>query len=94
MNQALTYFIYIYRKTLNFVFNEMFIDSSVTVGWIMISIIVFGILMGSILNIPHRIGNFSNYGTKESVSYTYYDDNWNRHTISRRYNRKGSGSVR
>lgn len=94
MAQALTYFMYIYRKALNFVFNEMTIDSSVTVGWVMVSIIVFGILMGSILNIPHRIGNFSNYGTQERVSGTYYDGDGFRHTIYRRYNRKGDGYIK
>ena len=86
MNQALTYIYYIFNKCLSFVFTDMLIDNNVSVGWIYISIIVFGILIGSILNIPHRIGNFSNFGTHETVSSSYYDSSGEKHTFWRRYN--------
>lgn len=71
---------------MSFVFNDMAIDTNVTIGWLYISISVFGILMGSILNIPHRIGNFSNFGSHETVSTTRYDSDGNKHTYWRRYN--------
>ena len=86
MTTALNYIYYIFNKAINFVFNDMTIDNNVTVGWICISIIVFGILIGSILNIPHRIGNFSNVGSHETVSSSYYDSMGEKHTIWRRYN--------
>ena len=86
MANALTYIYYIVNKCINFVFNEMLIFTGVSVGWIYISVIVFGILLGSILNIPHRIGNFSNFGTHETVSSSYYDSNGEKHTRWRRYN--------
>lgn len=86
MNQALTYVYYIFNKCLTFVFNDMLIANNVSVGWIYISIIVFGILLGSILNIPHRIGNFSNVRSHETVSASYYDESGAKHTIWRRYN--------
>lgn len=88
MAQALNYIYYIFNSCLNFVFNDMSIDTNVTVGWLYVTVIVFGILLGSILNIPHRIGNFSNYGTHETVSTTHYDSDGNKHTYWRRYNGK------
>lgn len=86
MSTALTYIYYIFNKCLTFVFSDMLIANNVSVGWIYISIIVFGVLVGSILNIPHRIGNFSNFGTHETVSSSYYDSNGEKHTYWRRYN--------
>lgn len=55
MNEALNYLYYIYNKFLNLVFNQMQIASGVTVGWIMISIFVFGIMIRSILNLPRGV---------------------------------------
>ena len=71
MTNALTYFYYIFNSCLSFVFNDMLIASNVSVGWIAISVVVFGILMGSILNIPRRIGNFSRFDDRHVYSYNY-----------------------
>lgn len=83
MSDALTYVYYIISKCMSFVFNDMLITTNVTVGWIYISILVFGILLGSILNIPHRIGNFSRFRTYGTISDSYRDGN-HTHSESRR----------
>ena len=55
MAQALNYLYQIYQQFIGFVFNDMEIAPNVTFGWIAISVIVFGILINSILNIPKGI---------------------------------------
>lgn len=56
MNEALNYLYYIYDKFLDLVFNQFALfGDNVTVGWIAISVIVFYVLIGSILNIPKRM---------------------------------------
>ena len=44
MNQAFTYFYYFYNKMITFVFNTMAIQSGVTFGWVVVSIIVMGLI--------------------------------------------------
>ena len=55
MAQALTFLYQIYQQFIGFVFNDMEIAPNVTFGWLAISVMVFGILINSILNIPKGI---------------------------------------
>lgn len=55
MAQALTYLYQIYQGFITMVFTDFDIGGGVTIGWITISIMVFGILINSILNIPKGI---------------------------------------
>lgn len=56
MNDALSLFRYILTKFYDLIFNQLIIDASgATFGWIIISIIVFGIIINNILNIPGNI---------------------------------------
>lgn len=55
MEEALTYLYLIYQGFIRWVFDDMAIASNVTVGWVAISVIIFGILINSILNIPKGI---------------------------------------
>lgn len=58
MAQALEYMLYIFQKTIDLLFNRMTFDYGtyhVSIGWILTSFVVFGILIGSILNIPHSL---------------------------------------
>lgn len=55
MAQALSTLYEIYQQFIGFVFNDMEIAPNVTFGWIAISVMVFGILINSILNIPKGI---------------------------------------
>ena len=52
MLDALTLFFEIYKGLLSFVFNDMTIVSGVSVGWVAISCLVFGILIRSLLAVP------------------------------------------
>lgn len=55
MEQALEYLYMIYGNFVTMVFNDFALFQGVTVGWIAITVIVFGILINSILNIPKGI---------------------------------------
>lgn len=55
MTEALTYIYQIYEKFLDLVFNQFEMFSGVTIGWVIIAILVFGVMITSILNIPRGI---------------------------------------
>lgn len=55
MAQALEYLYQIYGNFITMVFNDFALFQGVTVGWIAITVMVFGILINSILNIPKGI---------------------------------------
>lgn len=70
MEQALEYLYQIYQGFITMVFDDFAIASNVTIGWIAISVMVFGILINSILNIPRGI---KVNGRKSDSSY----NKWN-----------------
>lgn len=55
MTEALNYLYYIYDSFLDFVFNQMEIANNVSIGWIAIVVILFGLMIRSILNLPRGI---------------------------------------
>lgn len=62
METALTYIYQIFDKVIDTLFNDMEITENVTIGWIAIAVIVFGILVCSILAVPSGIRfNYRNY---------------------------------
>lgn len=61
MATALQYIYYIYQKFIVFVFDTMEIQQGVTVGWILVSITLFGLLIKSILNVPRQMGSFDKF---------------------------------
>lgn len=61
MNEALTYLYQIYAGFVNLVFNTFEISNGVSIGWILVSVTVFGILINTILNIP-KSGSRINIG--------------------------------
>lgn len=52
MAQALVYIYDIYTAFLGLVFNVFVIDTGVSVGWIIIVVIIFGLMITNILNLP------------------------------------------
>lgn len=52
MAQALVYIYDIYTAFLNLIFNIFVIDTGVSVGWIIVVVIVFGLMITNILNLP------------------------------------------
>ena len=51
MNDALTIIEYIFVKQLNFVFNDLEILPNVTIGWVIVVITIFSILIYNVVNI-------------------------------------------
>lgn len=52
MNDAIEIFYYIFFKVYNLLFNSIQIAEGVSVGWVLVTVLVFGILIRSILNLP------------------------------------------
>lgn len=69
MNQAIELVYYIYKSLLDFLFNEAAIVPGVTLGWIMISVIVFGILVSSFIVVPKGVFNTSVKAVRESENH-------------------------
>lgn len=55
MAQALDLFRYVLTKFINLIFTDLQIENSVTLGYVIISIILMGIIINSILNIPNNV---------------------------------------
>lgn len=54
MNEALNYIYYCYDKFINFIFNTCDFGNGITIGWIIISVFVFNILISNILAVPTK----------------------------------------
>lgn len=55
MAQALQYLYDIYSVFLDLIFNQFEIAQNVTIGWILIVIIVFGLMITNIMNLPKSV---------------------------------------
>lgn len=55
MSDAITVFYYVFNKIYNFLFNQAVIETGVSIGWIFVTVVVFGLLIRSILNLPSGI---------------------------------------
>lgn len=85
MNDVLTFIYSGISYITQFIFNDMLIVNGVSVGWVMVVLIVFGILISNILNLPRSMGSFNKFRSNETVSTTYYDDMGYKHTYWHRY---------
>lgn len=93
MTQASTNIYYFYSKFINYLFNVMEIQTGVTIGWIIVTCVVFGILINAILSIPKLTPHISetttiNDNSGTTKSFTYYDEKTKtrttqNHTISK-----------
>lgn len=55
MAEALSYIYYIFDSFVDLLFNRLELFSNVSVGWILISISLFALLIRSVLNLPKGI---------------------------------------
>lgn len=55
MTEALGYLYYIYDKFIDLVFNRLEITENVSIGWVIISVMLFSMLIRSILNLPRGV---------------------------------------
>ena len=65
MNDAITVFFYVFNKIYNFLFNEALIEPGVSVGWIFVTVVIFGILIRTILNVPTGLHYGDHYVYKD-----------------------------
>lgn len=75
MNNALTVIEYILNKFVGFIFNDMKLNNSgsVTFGWVLVVLIIFGILIGAIVAVPHSAQVFrSGYWRSDYAGNTWY----------------------
>lgn len=79
MNEALTYMYYIFDRYVDFIFNGMQIVSGVTVGWVLVVIILFAMMIRSILNMPRSMGSFDRF-RQHSYDRIVFSDNKAYHT--------------
>lgn len=87
MNEALIYLYYIYNKFIVFVFDTMEIAHNVSFGWIAISVMLFGLIIRSVLNIPKQMGSFDKFREHTYVTNTTNSDGsktWSQRRVFRR----------
>lgn len=85
MQTALNNFYYLFNSLINLVFNDFEILPNVTLGWVCIGILIFGILITSLLNLPNRVPHKSISETRGvSVKQGNYVHRKQR-TITKRY---------
>ena len=85
MNDALTYFYYIFNKLITLVFDDLEIFSGVTIGWVVTCCFVFGILLYNILALPNKAPTTHNaYRPTQTISRSY-NVGGDRITYSARY---------
>lgn len=56
MQDAIDLFYLIFSKLITLVFDQLEIVSNVTVGWVLATIFIFGVLIRSLLNLPRSAG--------------------------------------
>lgn len=57
MNDAVTVFFYVFNKIYNFLFNEAFIEENVSIGWIFVTVVIFGLIIRTVLNLPSGVAS-------------------------------------
>lgn len=55
MNDAIELIFYIFNKGINLFFNDLVLIEGVTLGWVLVSIMIFGILFNAVLNLPSNV---------------------------------------
>lgn len=65
MSEALAYLYYIYDKFVDLIFNRLEISNNVSIGWIIVSVIIFSILIRSVLNLPRGMSSFDKFREHE-----------------------------
>lgn len=61
MTEALTYIYYIFDAFIDCIFDDLEIFPGVTIGWVLVSVILFSLLIRNILNMPRGMGSFDKF---------------------------------
>lgn len=57
MSDAITVFFYVFNKIYNFLFNEALIEENVSIGWIFVTVVIFGLIIRTVLNLPSGVAS-------------------------------------
>ena len=74
MSEALNIIKSIYLKFITFIFNDAVIAPNVSIGWILLGCIIFGVLIRNILSLPSKGQSITRY--KEYDSNMDRDHYW------------------
>lgn len=61
MTTALTYIYYMFDSFISCIFNDLEIAENVTIGWVLVAVIIFSLLIRNILNLPRGMGSFDKF---------------------------------
>lgn len=61
MSEALTYIYYIFDAFIDCIFDDLEIFPGVTIGWVLVSVILFSLLIRNVLNMPRGMGSFDKF---------------------------------
>lgn len=61
MTDALTIIYYIFDKFIDLIFNGLQISNNVTIGWVLVVITIFAILIKNIINLPRSMSSFDKF---------------------------------
>lgn len=64
MSEALNYLYTIYDDMLDLLFNRFYMFPGVSVGWVMVTVIIFAIVIRSIINVPRTMSFNKAVGSK------------------------------
>lgn len=67
MSDAITLFFYIFNKIYNFLFNEALIEPNVSVGWVFVTVVIFGLIIRTILNLPSGVASRKSAADKRNT---------------------------
>lgn len=65
MSDALSYLYMIFDDMLDLLFNRFYMFTGVSVGWVMVTVIIFAIVIRSIINVPRSMSFSSKTGGKD-----------------------------
>lgn len=68
MGEAISLLFQIYSKFIDFIFDKAEILNGVTLGWIALSVLIFGVLIKSLMAVPSRSQGHS-FGDSPTVKY-------------------------
>ena len=68
MGEAISLLFQIYSKFIDFIFDKAEILNGVTLGWIALSVLIFGVLIKSLMAVPSRSQGHS-FGDSSTVKY-------------------------
>lgn len=71
MSDAITVFYYIFNKIYNFLFNEALIEPGVSIGWIFVTVVVFGLIISTILNLPSGL-RYGDHKVNGRIERSFY----------------------